>query len=788
MPRFQLPGELVLPALALALLLVGRTPTRAQDEPPGEEAVGQQQFEAQYRETLPKLEELSLPKAEQLLRDDPRDWIILHDDSVIVCEPVYPRPDTLKKLAVLRDTGTAEEKIAAKSIDLFIPGGENPEYKIDVRLVKEVRTHEDLMLLRVDRLIESGSLRSAFEILQNVEARVKEEWPPTEQRRRNLLFRESEIELEAGDRDRALILMNELYETDSEYPGLSEQFGRVIDRIAGEMVEVEDFRGARHYVERLKGVYPEHEVIAKWNDDFLKRANTELASAQTAADSGNHSDAATAARQAVRIWPATQSKARGFLRRFQTLRVGVLELAGGETGYPLMTDADHRHATLTETPLFEPTSGGNSVQFTSSWFREWEPTDLGRRVTFQLVRDRPYWQSQKVVTASSLADAFARRLNPAHVEFDERLRSFVQSYRVISPFEFQLEFRRVPMRIEPLLQFPLRPSDDDVTNSDNASHRFAVHEQGLTQTIYRRSIPEPDNAPTFHIAEVIEKQFTTDEKAMQALVRGEVDMLPTIRPWLIDEVRKSRRFSAYPYSVPTTHSIQFNPNSESLRNRQLRIALSYSVDRDRILQNKILKGSSYGRLVNAPFSSRSYANNPLVPVEETDVTAGYALVLSAKKSMDDKLPALKMVCPPDAVARSAAEAIVELWGRMGLDVTLLPVGAVDEDWDLLYRASRMLEPLTDLWPFLAIDDRARVSSLTHLPDWLAQELIDLEQLTGYQAVTDHLHELHRHLALEGHFIPLWEVDDHYVVTSKVIVNPREPVVTYQGVESWLLRP
>ena len=53
-------------------------------------------------EKLPKLADMQLPTAEQLLRDPHRDWIILKTEEVIVTEPVYPRPGTLEKMQVPR--------------------------------------------------------------------------------------------------------------------------------------------------------------------------------------------------------------------------------------------------------------------------------------------------------------------------------------------------------------------------------------------------------------------------------------------------------------------------------------------------------------------------------------------------------------------------------------------------------------------------------------------------------------------------------------------------------------
>ncbi|GIT29374.1 MAG: hypothetical protein Ct9H300mP1_14200 [Planctomycetaceae bacterium] len=43
--------------------------------------------------------------------------------------------------------------------------------------------------------------------------------------------------------------------------------------------------------------------------------------------------------------------------------------------------------------------------------------------------------------------------------------------------------------------------------------------------------------------------------------------------------RLKQQFHFVPYAVPTTHVIQFNPRSKSLRNSELRRALAFAVDR-----------------------------------------------------------------------------------------------------------------------------------------------------------------------------------------------------------------
>jgi len=104
----------------------------------------------------------------------------------------------------------------------------------------------------------------------------------------------------------------------------------------------------------------------------------------------------------------------------------------------------------------------------------------------------------------------------------------------------------------------------------------------------------------------------------------------------------------------------------------------------------------------------------------------------------------------------------------------------------------MADPLVDLWPFLTLDSRARVESLAFLPDWLRQELIELDNAGDWNTALEHLHRLHRQLNAEVQLIPLWEVDEFFLI-RKNINQPRlhtfdtRLMHPYHAVERWMIR-
>lgn len=777
---------------------------------------------------LPKLEDLEAafsegrPSAEELMKNDPRDWIVLKSESVIVSEPVYPRPNTLKQLAdKLKKAKTAAERADAKVVKIFLPGGEEPEYQISVSVIKEIISHEDLMIRRVDELLKQGAIRDAYEMLLVIDQRVPG-WEVVDARHQQLIFREAIVKVEAGDNATALILLEDLLERNRDFAGVSKVIGEVVDDLTAAAFEDGDFPRAEHYTRRLFNADRQNPVAEKWGRKLLGYANKKLEAAAQATEKRNYSEATNLAAEAVRAWKGVRSKARPFLNRHQRLVVAVQNLPGEENGYPVESAPDRRIEELTQVNLFEPKRRDELVYFESDFFEQWEPRDLGRRVTFTLRKTRGAWQSQKPVTASALADTFRLRLDPSGPLFDERLASYVKSYRVLSPYEFEVEFLRVPLRIESILNIPVSVAGPE--GPQLASARFVIDKATDTEVSYKRTVPEPDGAARYHVAEVVERKYASHEKAVQGFIRNEVQLMPHLHPWEVRLIQRKSQYVVKKYRLPTTHSIQFNPKSESL-SREIRKALDYSIDRQTILDRYVLRkrvgdddiGPALGRVVTAPYWTECYATSPVVEKKQYDLRVGMAMMIAAKLKLQQKakrefiaaekeaereptpeqleelaeqsgvLPTLKMICAPDPTARVAAEAICSQMKRIGLIIELLPENTVTDDWDLLYRTSRMVEPLAELWPFLAIDKEARVDSLAHLPDWLAQELVNLDNSGSFASATEQLHLLHRHLAAEGHYIPLWEVDEHMAVNKSVSGLASEPLSVYQDIERWTIK-
>lgn len=770
-------------------------------------------------EKLPKYQDMEVPSVKQLLLEPPVDWIRLKvSDDVIVVEPVIPRPNTLakmqKEIEDLRKTRPAgqieldawRDKLNKLNyLYVVVPGGgESPEFRIETSKIQEVIHHEELLLRRVDLLIQAGEQRQAFELLYQLERRLPE-WPGIEDRKNYLIFMEGEQNRQKKNPEAALAFFEQLYERKPDYPELKTRLGEVTDTLLTSATAAEDYRKARHFLGRLKKIDKTHDIAKKWDAELIKRANDVWLLAEAATKERKHGEASLLAGRAISIAPDAPGLRANFIKawkRYQVLNVGVNQLPQAKTEFFLPTAADDRERHLTETTLFAVSQYRGTPRYHSPYFEQWEPKDLGRRAEFQLAPGRFSWEARPETTATDIVNTFHQLLDPQHPLYDERIASYLDALTVLSPLQLEMQFSHVPLRTEALLNVPLRRTEFDAKSypgpkelADIFSERFRPVEREAALATYQRAIPEDDANTEFHVAEIQEHKYDSQLDAIQDLLRGKIDMIAGARIWHVEALIRSNQFFVLKQAVPRIHVLQFNPQSVPLRNRDFRRALEHAIDKQRLLHEDILQGADpkYARLVTAPFDKTNYGYNGLIEPRPYDLTLAFALRLASQKALGGEIPTLNLVCDPDPPIVSAARKMIDEWKRVGINVRLVngtgqQLDRDAKEWDIAYRTVTMPEPLTELWPFLTLRGSARIADLEHLPDWLRQELIRLDTANDWRSAIDQLRRLHRLLWAEVQLIPLWEVDEFSVYRKHIEGYRIDGVHAYQNIDRWTVEP
>ncbi len=810
---------------------------------------------------LPKYSEMELPSAEELLRAKPFDWVVLKTQEVLIVEPVGPRPDTLARLTSEYERyllkGKAgflggDERLKERRqqflrlpITLIDPGqDQDPDYLLETKMVQRIEYFEDLVLRRTNLLIDEGMTSLAYDLLMFVDRRHRENnvritdayqalrreeaaaataedeqaryvvsdplplklaktWPKFDEIYQRLLFTDAGQRSARGDHEGALRLLEDLWDRNSVYPALSDFYGKVIDNLVTELVERTDYRQVRFFLGRLAARDAQHPIGLKWRGELIARTTGLITEAKSATAQGDAAKGARLIDFAARVWPDTpglKDAHRELNDRHQSVRLGVLRLPGEATKYPFETSADSAAKNLKLQPLFDPIRvDERGVRYRSTILESWEPMDLGRQVQFSLRLNRQDWEARPVITSADILGELAAKIDPNSSSSDERLASIIENVEIQSPSQFMIHFRRLPLRLEALFQFPVSLVDWRTLNPDIPAgaiatagrQRFYEHNRNENQVVYRRVRSQPATTKARNVDEIVEVRYESWERALQGLLRGEIVGIPHVNFQDLKNLQDDPRFFVLPYALPSSHLIVFNPNSAQLKDSQLRRALSLALPRNELIEKSITSdfNGRFVRVTATPFPTVSYGHNRMLEPTPYDAQRSATLAMTAKKQLGGKLHVLRLACPPDADIRKTAASMIEHWKRVGVTVQLIDDAgdSSDADWDMAYRMTRIIEPVTELWPLMTLNSDTRVETLTPLPDRVRRQLLDLERTNDWTSATKLLHRIESELLIETRYIPLWEVDEFFVTRRHLIGLPPRLMHPFQDVERWTLQ-
>lgn len=760
---------------------------------------------------LPKLIDMSLPTAESLLRERPRDWVVLLNQDVLVIEPILPRPNTLQlrkeqyeKIVKSKPSEIGPENRTRKMheyerINLtLLDGGVEPDYLIETKHIEKIIYFEDLVLQRVTKLLDEKNAALAYDLITMVDRR-QHDWANLDLHYQRCLFVQAELHLQAGRHEAGLVVLEQLHPLAPEYPNLSVLLGRMVEPLLDTAFTNGDERRARHFLARLTKLQPQHNVALKWRDKLIARANEELATARTESQAGRHREAVQHVDRAARVWPdlaGLKDAHKQFVDRYQTLRVGVWEAADNPAN-PYPGRNTERQRELGTIPLFEPDRVVDGiVRYRSAYFETWEPRDLGREWEFWLRPRRAEWECRPAVSAGLIVDALQSRWDTHSPDYDDRWVGHVTAVSAPTPQQLRMKLERIPLRLEAWLRTPL-PLDDTARGwntdrdatvwNDPAQQRFRLREQTEQARVFVRSRPEPGELKVRHLTEIVEQSLPGWDRALQALLRGEIDMVPVAEFRDIRALQSDSRFFTLQSALPRTHMVLFHPESPLMKSAPLRRALLQSLPRESLLAEAVLEGAdrSLGRLSTGPFASTLYGYAKDLPQPGYDVITAASLVATAKKELGGSLPTLRMVAPSDAAIRRVLPRMLEAWQRVGLSVEV--VQEPGSRWDMAYRSLRVTEPFADLWPLLSPAGRVDQAAIAPFPHPVREELLELERAVDWTTAMRTLQRLQQEFLSEARYLPLWEVDEFQVFRRRIAGLTPRPMHPYAECERWTVQ-
>jgi ABC-type transport system substrate-binding protein len=316
---------------------------------------------------------------------------------------------------------------------------------------------------------------------------------------------------------------------------------------------------------------------------------------------------------------------------------------------------------------------------------------------------------------------------------------------------------------------------------------------------------------------VVERPMPDDDAALAELVRGDVDAIDRVPPWLLEQARQAADVVVGQYALPTVHMLVPNPKHPLLAMREYRRALCYGADREGIVRDILLGGEPATGFValSGPFPAGVGLNDPLGYGYNPDILprsyeprlaallASVARATLAKRDLAERKargeevpepdPTVEPTLPPptplvlahpsDPLARVACQALKLQLDRVGLPIQLveLPADGADAalEYDLLYVEAAIWEPLLDARRLLGDNGVGGAGSAL-----MAAALDELAKAENWNEARRRLREIHRIAHFDLPVIPLWQTVNYFAHRTWLDGVGDRPLTLYQNLDEW----
>jgi peptide/nickel transport system substrate-binding protein len=427
---------------------------------------------------------------DELLRAAPFDRVTLIDGTVLIVDPVSPRPLPTPDPAKEREKRRQREKMDAipfegniqvgKKTEIAMPNEKKPvdpngleedevklhlleggpreivDFKTKRASIKKVDYFEDLLLQECDRLVSLHEYTKAFECCLRVQMR-NPGWNGLFDRVNRLLYMEGGKALIDGDGERGLRLLRELLARKRDYEGLLDQIGEAYGKRIERALSLGMYPRGRRVLHELTEVVPEHILVKQMRALFIKKA-TERVQASESSPPPERLDALT---EALRIWPALEGAESLYTKAF--LAEPTLEVAVNDVSSPvgpwIRTPADQRISRLLYRPILASDDdaarqGKKPGQLAAGI----ESSELGRRVVLK-IRPGFHWSDgSRPVSAIDVGRDLIDRTDPHSLRFDARWANLLDRVEVVDETKLELRLNHSPLKGGMWLLGPVGPA------------------------------------------------------------------------------------------------------------------------------------------------------------------------------------------------------------------------------------------------------------------------------------------------------------------------------------------
>lgn len=784
---------------------------------------------------IPAQQPAASPPAD-LLSAPPFDRVTLIDGTIMTVEPVSPRP--LPAYDPSKDPGrkkTSAEKEAAKKENVKVdeasgklvlvdpekpapagdgvnvlnlkPIGDANVYQVRRASIKSIEYFEDLLLAEGDRLVQARDFARAFEHFLAVQNRVAD-WNGLPAHVDRLLFAEASAAISDRDVERGLRLLRELKERSPGFQGLNDALAQAYGGRIARAVEAGAFPEGRRELHELEGLVGGHPVVNAMRRKFADLAGSHRDEAVKTSDPATRLDRLT---EALRVWPTLDGLDAAFqeaFRAYPTLDVAVADVPA-EPGPWNRSSGEDRVASLLYRPILQADDeAAFRGQLPAQLADSVELADLGRRLEINL-RDGPAWSDGSgPVTSIDLVRSFTEAIYPGSPRYRARWDDLLDRVEAPTPRRVTIWFRRSPLKPGAWLLDPVGPAhagrDGRIPGPDGA--RIPVGDgpfllSPIDPKDGRLTLLSRGDSQGASLRRIRERPIAEGHASLEALLEGEVSLLAHVPTASAPGLAKAPEIRVGRYTDPRLHVIAIDGRNPVLRNRTLRRALSYAIDRKALLA--AVAGANAADeaagVLDGIAPRGSYAEAPGLPVLELNPMLARMLAAAGRKELDTGPIKLLLDYPALPEVRSAVPILVEAWKQAGVEVSPResPLDDLErrlrsgEPFELAYRVVTCREPIVDLGPALCpgYDAPRETDPLGSVASpRILQLLLQLEQAPEFPTARGLAIEVDRATRDELPVLPLWQVPAFYAWRTR-LSGPGETADTlYRGVESWTIEP
>ncbi|WP_165072370.1 ABC transporter substrate-binding protein [Paludisphaera rhizosphaerae] len=775
-----------------------------------------------------------------LIRSFPFDRITLQDDSVIFVEPVSPRP--------LPPIPRADEKARASGTripmegNVGLPGEKNrfeayeakkdeppgPETQITVHLsqeastgrgdtrdfkikrahIKKIEYFEDILLAEGDRLRQARDYTRAFELYLRVQQRDPK-WPGLADHVHGLLFAEGKQALGDGDVSRGLRILRQLHAEQPDYPGLVDQIAAAYAGRIENAIGLELYPEGRRLLHELEQISRDVRQARELREKFQAMARARAGNI----GGGSNAEKLDALVEALRIWPTQEGLEAQYVQAFETdptLDVAVTDVAS-PVGPWTRSPSDERVAPLLFRPILaddseEAKRGERPDQLAQAL----ESTDLGRRLVVRLKPGIRWSDGSRDVSATDVARSLVDRCDPRNpLKYQARWADLLDKVQAIDERQVEVRLRRPLLKPAFWLDAPIGAAhagfDGRVVLS--AKERRLVGSgpfvcfSASDRSLDLRLASDTSNGSPTRIRRIREFRYANSAEALAAFHRGDVTVLGHVPPDQAVKLTATPGVSVGAFAQPAVHVLALDGRSPALRNRTLRRALSYALDRRTLLEETILKGSpsDLDSPADGVFPRGGPGDAAGVKPLESNLVLAVALASLARGELGVPAIKLKLEYPAVAEVEAVVPRLVEAFRVARIEVEAIPVAPARLEselragrrFDMAYRVLRCDEPVLDaglmICPGYDAPPSANALASAASPRIL-QLLLQLEQAAEWPSARGMAVQIDRELRDELPVIPLWQVTARYAWRERLKGPPETTDRLYQGIETWEIAP